>query len=117
MDTLGSRIQTLRKSLGYSQVELGQRIGVSKSQVNRYENKGIQPPADILSKIADLFGTSVDFLINGQSEEKAKATLKNAELLKQFKQVEDLPEEDRMTVIKFLGAYLRDFKAKQAYAS
>jgi len=59
----------------------------------------------------------VDFLINGQSEEKAKATLKNAELLKQFKQVEDLPEEDRLTVIKFLGAYLRDFKAKQAYAS
>jgi transcriptional regulator with XRE-family HTH domain len=117
MNTLGSRIQELRKSLGYSQVELGQRIGVSKSQVNRYENKGIQPPADILSKIADLFGTSVDFLINGQSEEKAKATLKNAELLKQFKQVEDLPEEDRMTVIKFLGAYLRDFKAKQAYAS
>lgn len=117
MDTLGSRIQTLRKSIGYSQVELGQKIGVSKSQVNRYENKGIQPPADILSKIADLFGTSVDFLINGQSEEKAKATLKNAELLKQFKQVEDLPEEDRMTVIKFLGAYLRDFKAKQAYAS
>jgi transcriptional regulator with XRE-family HTH domain len=96
---------------------LGQRIGVSKSQVNRYENKGIQPPADILSKIADLFGTSVDFLINGQSEEKVKATLKNAELLKQFKQVEDLPEEDRLTVIKFLGAYLRDFKAKQAYAS
>ncbi len=96
---------------------MGQRIGVSKSQVNRYENKGIQPPADILSKIADLFGTSVDFLINGQSEEKAKATLKNAELLKQFKQMEDLPEEDRMTVIKFLGAYLRDFKAKQAYAS
>lgn len=117
MNTLGSRIQELRKSLGYSQVELGQRIGVSKSQVNRYENKGIQPPADILSKIADLFGTSVDFLINGQSEEKAKATLKNAELLKQFKQVEDLPEEDRLTVIKFLGAYLRDFKAKQAYAS
>ena len=117
MNTLGSRIQELRKSLGYSQVELGQRIGVSKSQVNRYENKGIQPPADILIKIADLFGTSVDFLINGQSEEKAKATLKNAELLKQFKQVEDLPEEDRMTVIKFLGAYLRDFKAKQAYAS
>jgi len=31
--------------------------------------------------------------------------------------VEELPEEDLNTVIKFVGAYLRDFKAKQAYAS
>jgi hypothetical protein len=47
----------------------------------------------------------------------AKATLKNAELLKQFKQVEELPDDEQLTVIKFVGAYLRDFKAKQAYAS
>lgn len=73
--------------------------------------------ADILNKIADLFGTSVDFLLNGQAEEKAKATLKNNELLSQFKQVEQLPEEEQMTIIKFVGAYLRDFKTKQAYAS
>ena len=117
MDSIGSRIQALRKQNGFSQVELGQKIGVSKSQVNRYENKGVQPPADILNKIADLFGTSVDYLINGHGEEKARASLKNAELLKQFKQVEELPEEDLNTVIKFVGAYLRDFKAKQAYAS
>jgi transcriptional regulator with XRE-family HTH domain len=117
MDNLGTRIQELRKQNGYSQVELGQKVGVSKSQVNRYENKEVQPPADILNKMADLFGTSVDYLINGQSEEKAKATLKNAELLKHFKQVEELPDDEQLTVIKFVGAYLRDFKAKQAYAS
>jgi len=54
---------------------------------------------------------------DGRSEEKALASLKNAELLKQFKQVELLPEEDLNTVIKFVGAYIGDFKAKQAYAS
>jgi len=117
MDSLGTRIQELRKLNKLTQVELAQKIGVSKSQINRYENKEVQPPADILNKIADLFGTSVDFLINGQSEEKAKASLKNAELLKQFKQIEELPEEDQKTVLRFVGAYLRDFKAKQAYAS
>ena len=57
MDNLGTRIQELRKQNGYSQVELGQKVGVSKSQVNRYENKEVQPPADILNKMADLFGT------------------------------------------------------------
>ena len=55
-------------------------------------------------------------MINGKAEEKAMATLKNAELLKQFKQIEQLPDEEQHTVLKFLGAYLRDFRAKQAYA-
>jgi len=113
---LGKRIQELRKNAKYSQVELADQIGISKSQMIRYENKGVQPPADILNKIADLFGTSVDFIINGDTEEKAKATLKNTTLLQQFKDVESLPEEEQITVIKFLGAYLRDFKTKQAYA-
>lgn len=117
MTDLGSRIQELRKESKYSQVELAELIGISKSQVIRYENKGAQPPADTLNKIADLFGTSVDFLINGNTQEKAKATLKSNALLQQFKDVENLPEEEQITVIKFLGAYLRDFKTKQSYAS
>lgn len=117
MDNLGARIQELRKQNKFTQVELALKIGVSKSQINRYENKEVQPPADVLNKIADLFGTSVDYLLNGHVEEKAAATLKNAELLQQFKQVEKLPQEEQSTIIKFLGAYLRDFKTKQAYAS
>jgi len=38
-------------------------------------NQGIQPPADALN-------TSVDYLIKGTSQEKAKASLKNTLLLK-----------------------------------
>jgi transcriptional regulator with XRE-family HTH domain len=117
MNDLGSRIQELRKQQGWSQTVLADKINVSKSQVNRYENKGVQPPADILNNMAELFGTSVDFLINGHTEEKAKATLKNTKLLRHFKDVEQLPDDEQNTVLKFLGAYLRDFKAKQAYAS
>lgn len=32
-------------------------------------------------------------------------------------QVEELPDDEQMTVIKFVGAYFRDSKTKQAYAS
>lgn len=115
MDSLGSRIQYLRKHNNWSQTELADKIGVSKSQINRYENKDTQPPADILNKIAELFGTSVDFLINGNTEEKAIAALKNSTLLQQFREVENLPDDEQQTVMKFLGAYLRDYKTKKAY--
>jgi len=40
----------------------------------------------------------------------------NAELLKHFRQLEELPDDDLKMFVKLIGAYLRDHKAKQAYA-
>lgn len=115
MTELGKRIQELRKQQKLSQVELAKRIDVSKSQMIRYENKGVQPPADILNKLADIFNTSVDFLINGNMDEKAKATLQDTELLQRFKEMENLPKRERSIIMDVIAAYLRDFKTKQAY--
>ena len=115
MTELGKRIQYLRKQQKFSQTELAEKINVSKSQMIRYENKGVQPPADTLNKLAEIFNTSIDFLINGNTDEKAKETLKNVELLQQFKEVEGLPERERSVILEVLAAYLRDFKTKQAY--
>lgn len=115
MIDIGKRIQELRKQQKLSQVELTEKIQVSKSQMIRYELKGVQPPADILNKLAEIFNTSVDFLINGNTDEKAKAALQNTELLQRFKEVEKLPERERSVILEVLGSYLRDFKTKQAY--
>ena len=89
--------------------ELAEKIGVSKSQMIRYESKGGQPPADI-------FGTSVDYLINGDSDLKALNSLKNATLLQRFKEVEQLPEHEQNVLLEVVTAFIRDFKAKQAYS-
>jgi hypothetical protein len=42
-----------------------------------------------LKKIADALGVSSDFLIYGASEEKAKAKLSDADLINQFKAIEE----------------------------
>ncbi|MFW5872940.1 MAG: helix-turn-helix domain-containing protein [bacterium] len=117
MSDLGNRIQELRKQHKLSQVEMAEKINVSKSQMIRYENKGVQPPADILNKLADVLGTSVDYLINGNTGEKAQATLKNTELLQRFKEVETLPEREQSVLLEIIGAYIRDFRTKQAYVA
>jgi transcriptional regulator with XRE-family HTH domain len=114
---LGERIQELRKAMSLTQSELAKQINISHTQMARYEIKGIQPPADVLKKMADLFGTSIDYLVRGNKNEIANETIQDAELLNHFKQVHDLPEEDRKTLLKVVSAYLRDFRAKQAYAS
>lgn len=100
-----------------TQIDLAGKIGVSKSQFIRYESKDVQPPADIVNKLADVLGTSVDYLISGDKSEKAKASLKNSELLQRFKEIDVLPAEEQGILLKVISAYIRDYSAKQAYAS
>lgn len=116
-ETLTDRMQLLRKQAGMTQVELAGKIGVSNSQFIRYASKDVQPPADIVNKLADVLGTSVDYLISGDKSEKAKATLKNSELLQRFKEINVLPEEEQGVLLKVISAYIRGYRAKQAYAS
>jgi len=106
----------LRKRAGLTQIELADKTGVSKSQFIRYESKDVQPPSDTLNKLAEVLGTSLDYLISGDKNEKAKASLKNPELLQRFKEIDNLPEPKQQVLNKVISAYLRDFKAKQAYA-
>jgi len=116
MDNLGSRIQTLRKQSNLSQIELGQEIGVSKSQINRYENKEVQPPADILKKLADIFNTSIDFLVYGDSEQKAKQLIQDNDLLAQFRAVEELEPKDKSTIKEVIDAMIKRSKLKNIAA-
>ena len=106
MNDLGKRIQQLRKQKELSQNELAKIVSVSYAQLSRYENKGAQPPAEVLNRFADALGTSVDFLINGDSNQKAKATLKDAELLQQFKALEELNESDKNIIKTLIDAFL-----------
>lgn len=115
MTTLGERIKELRKLKGLSQGQLAKEIGISYPQMSRYEIKGVQPPAEVLKKMSDVLDTSVDFIVSGNTDEKAQIYLKDAELIKQFKEIDKLPDIEKQTILKVVGAYIRDFKAKQAY--
>src|SRR5664279_1516005 len=95
-ESMADRIQLLRKQAGLTQIELAGKIGVSKSQFIRYDSKDVQPPANIINKLADVLGTSVDFLISGDKTEKAKASLKNSELIQRFKEVDEAAKRSGM---------------------
>jgi len=40
----------------------------------------------------------------------------NATLLQRFKEVEQLPEHEQNVLLEVVTAFIRDFKAKQAYS-
>jgi len=115
MNDLGKRIQDERKKLNLTQAQLADKVGISHTQMARYEIKEVQPPADVLNRLAGLFDVSIDYLVNGNKSDKVEQTLKDAELIKQFKQLDKLPEEEKKSILKVVSALIRDYNAKQAY--
>lgn len=61
-ETLGERIQRLRKLRGFTQGELAQRLGVSKPTVWAWEQGRARPIEDRLAAIADVLGVSAEDL-------------------------------------------------------
>lgn len=65
MDTLGDKIYKLRKQLGFSQEELGFRIGVTRQTISKWEMNTMQPSAENIIALCSIFNVSADtFLIN-----------------------------------------------------
>ncbi len=61
---LGDKIREIRLAKKISQVELAKILDVTKQSVSNWENENIQPSIEMLSKIADAFNVSTDFLLS-----------------------------------------------------
>ena len=64
---LGQHINELRLSLGWSQVQLAEKLNISKQTVSNWENDNIQPSIEMLVRIAKLFHVSTDYLLDQDS--------------------------------------------------
>ena len=60
--SLGKYIATRRKNLGFTQEELAEEIGVSKSAIAKWETNGGLPDRNNLKRLSETLGISVDEL-------------------------------------------------------
>lgn len=60
---LNTRIFDLISTKGVSQTKFAKAIGAKSPTVSTWKNRGSLPSADMLPKIADYFGVSVDYLL------------------------------------------------------
>lgn len=62
-NSIGNVIRHFREFKHLSQAKLAAQIGVSQRNVSYYESGDHIPPADVLKKLASIFGISVDELV------------------------------------------------------
>jgi len=67
MNTIGSRIKSLRTSLKLRQADIASKIGVSAVAVGNWERGENEPSGSNLLDLARTLNTSADFLITGEN--------------------------------------------------
>jgi transcriptional regulator with XRE-family HTH domain len=102
--TFGGRLKNLRKQKHWSHKERAAKVEIRFQQLNKYESGLNLPPAEMLIKLADALGTTVDFLLTGNPAE--EMPLGNTRLYKRFKAVEDFDGADQETVISLIDAMI-----------
>ena len=64
-----TRLKDLREDADLSQTALGNAIGIPQRTYSYYENGQRMIPPEVLSRLADFYNTSVDYLL-GRTDQK-----------------------------------------------
>ncbi len=100
------RLRDLRQQQHLTQQDLAKRADIHYTHIGRYEAGKSMPAADTLRRIAEALGTTADFLIDGATNDNAKARLHSRALLERFQDVERLPEDQQQVVMQLMDAFL-----------
>ena len=110
--SIGKTIATLRKTKGWTQVELAEKLNVSDKAVSKWESEAGLPEISQLPTMATLFGVTIDYLMTGKTPEKEIVTISKAELCAKTddvslaEEVKDLPnDENNKNIVDYILQY------------
>ena len=68
MDTkkIGSFLKKLRKEKGFTQEQLGEKVGVTNKTISRWETGCYMPPIECLDILSDIYGVSINEIVAGE---------------------------------------------------
>lgn len=106
------RLHELRKDRGWSQPELGEKIGTSGKIIGRYELGYITPSIEVARKLADVFEVTLDYLISGHD---MPEILRDRDMIARWRNLEEIPPVDKERILDFVDVMIRDVKTREAY--
>jgi transcriptional regulator with XRE-family HTH domain len=109
---ISEKIKKLRLEKGWSQTQLANKLGIHPQNVSRYERGPTMPSTEAMSKFAEVFGVSVDYLISDESGDSSAYKIKDKQLQKYLEEVDNLSEKDKDLVKGLIEAVLVKDKVK-----
>ena len=112
---LADRVKALRAERGWSQTDLAARIGAAPAQVSRYESGRTAPSADTVTRLAETFGVSTDYLL---IDDAPRRPFRSAEdiLGDRLATIAELDPDDQALVMSFIDALVTKTRLKRLTA-
>ena len=119
-EMFSERLRKLRQSKGLSRKELGQALGLAESTISNYENDLRTPDYELLTRIADFFEVSTDYLLGRTDDPKGHVSGDYSVSLEElmflrwirehvkgvfFAEFDEAPEESKQAVMETLRWY------------
>lgn len=102
------RVQELSKKQGISVRELGDKLGIGPTTLYKWKTQ--IPKSDILVKVADYFGVSIDYLLDRETPSHTDIDLEKALDNAMTFEGRALTDEERTAMKEILKAYLKTKK-------
>lgn len=102
MSKFSENIKSLRKQRHITQVQLAEKIGVSRSTISMYEMGEREPDFETLEAIADVFNVDMAYLIGTETKKAPAKAEANDEVIIRF--IRSLPRERLRGILLALGA-------------
>ena len=112
LQNLPEKLKKLRLNKGWSQGQLGQKLGVNVQAISKYENGHACPPTNMVIKIASIYDVSLDYLLRNKSD-LAVSKISNNDLLECIEEIENLSSEDQQVLTTLIEAFIKKTKFEQ----
>ncbi|GAC1541232.1 MAG: hypothetical protein NVS3B12_28680 [Acidimicrobiales bacterium] len=110
---IGERIKQLRTELGWSQAELGKKVGTDSQRISRYENGRLNPSVAAVVRLAEALNVSVDYLVvEGAPRRPLQGP--DLDLGERLADLGQLDEDDRSAVLRIVEGLLAKNRVKAA---
>jgi len=110
MVTIGENLTRLRKEKGLSLRKVAHKIGISHTNLLAYEKNETNPSIDNVLALCKFFNVSIEYLLFG---EKAEFKYRDLELVELFCEVDNLNEEYRQMVKRYMRKILAHKREKE----
>jgi transcriptional regulator with XRE-family HTH domain len=109
---LARQIHALRRAQGWSQPDLAAKVGASAVMIGRYERGEMIPAVDVVAKIAEALGVTIDHLFHNTG---IPTALQDQLMRDRWAALDALPGSEKRFLLAAFDGLLRDAKARQAY--
>ncbi len=112
---VGLNIKEIRSKKGLLQKDIAVAAGLHPANYNKMEKGEREPSIEALSKIATLFGMTVDQIIHYEGDLPKDVTIKDKSVVERMKLIDQLEEEDKQAVFRIIDGMLTKTKFKDFF--